>query len=336
MNPFAGVEGPINAYATGVDLPDPPIMIAGHRDRRDEELMGHIDGLQGWIWSHAKGGPPTTAIAHAMEHCWRVHHQVVFESLPEAADAITAWAEAANALLFFPDATLRTPRGEILVGESPDEGVDVPYPEEGWARKARTETALQTAGVQCGPHLPPSPGESEVVVRDPKDVLARARALIFVALRASSLAEKQPIPLADLEAKFPAGLFTEYESSFLEATDVPDEALPQFSWRYEALTVLLWALVLVPALPPPAGVCDTGQLIGVMTGDLPEAPTLRPLSEILDALDSHYRMHWWIRTCEGAGKETPLIHGVVHERRKAFSWLIRLGELDWENIPLPT
>lgn len=54
------------------------------------------------------------------------------------------------------------------------------------------------------------------------------------------------------------------------------------------------------------------------------------------SVGAHYRMHWWVRTCEGAGQPSPFIHGVVQERRTAFTWLIRLGELDWENMPLPT
>jgi len=336
MSPFAGVEGPINAYATVVQLPDPPLPIVAHRDRHDGELMEHLSGLQGWIWSHVQDGAPSPIVAHAMEHCWRVHHQVVFEMTPGADAGLADWAEGANALLFFPDSTLRSARGEVLVGGLPTEGADVPYTHDGWARKARNETTLQTMGVQCGPQLPPSPGASEVIFREADEVLARANALVTVALRASSLAEKNPIPMADLEARFQNALFTEYETSFLGAEDVPAEALPQFSWRYEALTVLLWALELIPDLPPPSGICDTGQLIGVMTGDLPSEPRLRSAAELLDALDAHYRMHWWVRTCEGAGQPSPFIHGVVHERRTAFTWLIRLGELDWENIPLPT
>jgi hypothetical protein len=58
---------------------------------------------------------------------------------------------------------------------------------------------------------------------------------------------------------------------------------------------------------------------------------------ILDALDQHYRLHWWVRDRNTRGEATPGVEpGVVVERRTAFSWLVHQGGHSWDEIQLPT
>ena len=65
---------------------------------------------------------------------------------------------------------------------------------------------------------------------------------------------------------------------------------------------------------------------------------LRPISEILDALDSNYQMLWAARQAGVAGKEIPagLDGGVLVERQHALNWLIRWGGAAWDDVDTPT
>ena len=68
------------------------------------------------------------------------------------------------------------------------------------------------------------------------------------------------------------------------------------------------------------------------------ATRLRPLPELLDALDSVYRRHWLVRQARLDDQPAPIgLHpSVVYERHYALNWLLRFDEQDWDEVGTPT
>ena len=122
-----------------------------------------------------------------------------------------------------------------------------------------------------------------------------------------------------------------------------EEAIAKFGWRYEAAYLLEWALGLVDALPFPDAICDvplTSRTL-LQAGDLQgalHAAHMRPDSEILDALDQHYRLHWIVRQAQVQQQPAPagLNADVLMERHHALNWLVRFEGNDWDDVDTPT
>ncbi len=107
--------------------------------------------------------------------------------------------------------------------------------------------------------------------------------------------------------------------------------------------MLEWALGLVDALPFPDAICDvplTSRTL-LQAGDLQgalHAARMRPDSEILDALDQHYRLHWIVRQAQVQQQPAPagLNADVLMERHHALNWLVLFEGNDWDDVDTPT
>lgn len=246
----------------------------------------------------------------------------------------------------FPDGSVRDPMGRVLQSAAGEEDAEasVPYPPEAWERKKRSERLLEHRDLRVPSHLPPIVSEPELRLRTPQDVAGRALALFLVAIRAESLATGEPLSGVELKARVPAGFdyLSPAERSFLDAEAPSEHEIGQLSWRYECLYLLEWALGLIEALPFPGEICDVPLAARIIldcpgTELLAEA-RLRDATEILDAVDLHYRMHWLLRQAQIDQTEPPneLDGGVVSERHYALNWLVRFEESDWDVVDTPT
>lgn len=331
---FGEIGGPLNLYCTIVDLPAAPVPVRAQRDRSDPELAGHLEGFCGFVLSQVQGAP-TPSQAHLVEHLWRVHNHLVFDIGPEHEAAVTAFAVAANAVMFLADGTVRAPDGGIIVGPNGGDA-DTPHPPAALARSQAVRARLEQQGFITPEHSPPSPCEAEVRLRSPQDVWARASGLAIAALRAESVASGDPIDPRDLGTRLPLAELSDHEAAFVQMEHPPSDMLPAFTWRYESLAALQWALGLQETLGSPDTLCDAA-IVARRMFDTQVSPALRSASEILDALETHFRLHWWVRQAEMEGRSPdPLVGGVIHERRVALQWLIALGQFAWDEIPTPT
>lgn len=338
----------INAYCTTASLPkiDFPHRLNGSRDLSDPELSEHLSGFIGYVRSRGDG-EMSRAKYHVMRHIQRAQHHLSFSVDESLLDSVSAWAGAANAILFMTDGSIRDPHGRILVSGSDgtaEPGAEVPYPVEAWERKARTEALLAAKGIAVPNHLPPLVSEPELRQRAPKEVAGRALALFLVAVRAESIATNKAIPVAQLQEKFPhaPAYCSPKEIDFLKQDNPPSSTNTQFSWRYESLFLLQWALGLSESLSFPDAICDVPALaqtaIESNSTAFLQAARLRPAGEILDALDLHYRLHWLVRQAQIDQKPLPaeLNEGVILERHYALNWLVRFEDSDWDEVDTPT
>ena len=339
----------LNAYCTVGDTPKPafPHVINGRRDLSGGELAPHLNGMMHLLAEQGQGAMSRTRY-HVIRHLQRTQHQVSFAVDPSHMADFHKWAEAANAIVFMADGSVRDPQGRVLLapagnGEGDPKAV-VPYPPQAWQRKARSEEQLAARKVKVPADLPPLVSEPELRLRTPEDILRRMLALFVVAIRAESLTGETPIPVAALQERFPpafAGL-TDAERDFL-AKDAPtQQEVTQFLWRYEAILVLQWALGLQSELPFADAICDVSSISSTViergTEGLRKQLGARAASEILDALDLHYRQHWASR--QAILKKTPvpanLNDGVLQERHHAFNWLVRFEDREWDDVDTPT
>jgi hypothetical protein len=337
----------VNAYSTLASVPAPPFAhrMHGRRDDTDPDMRAQLGGFLHYLQSLGEGKLTSTRY-HAMRHIQRTRHQLSFGVGPGDAPALAAWALEANALLLLPDGQLRDPHCKILVSStdgSAEPDAVVPFPPAAWQRKVATEEALAARKLHPAATLPPVVAEAELRLRTPQEVGRRAIALMAVAIRAESLASGNALPLAELERKLPGlrDALSPVETAFLATEEPADTELPQFSWRYESLQTLEWALGLAE-LPWPGQPCDAGLVSRALLDRIKHASSgklrLRPAAEILDALDLHYRLHWLVRQARLDGKPlTPGIDpGVVSERHQALNWLSCFENASWDETDTPT
>lgn len=338
----------VNAYCTKGAIPECqfPHQLNHRRDLSDPELVQHLNGFAGYVESRGNTGM-SRAKYHVIRHIQRTRQHLSFSIESSQMAAASDWAVRANALLFLPDGHVRDPKWRILVsaidGDS-DQDAEIPYPVEAWERKARTESFLATKNLSVPLHLPPLVSETELRLRDPQAVAGRALALFVVAIRAESLATNDPVPVSHLRDHFPVAFtwLTQSEQSFLNSEKPTATEVAQFAWRYECLFLLIWALGLVENLPFPGAICDvslTARLITTLDQDeFLKTATMRSASEILDALDLHYRLHWLVRQARHTNNQVPASceGGVILERHYGLNWLVRFEDSEWDRVDTPT
>jgi len=338
----------INAYATVAALPplDFPHELLGRRDLSDPELAGHLQGFVGYVLKRGDG-QMTRPRYHLMRHLQRVQQHVSVSIPATNQAAFWRWAEQANAVMFLVDGSVRDPQGRVVIDAAgnQDEQAQIPYPPSAWQRKTRSESLLEQHGIRVSPTLPPLISETEVNLRPAAEVAGRAMALLTVAVRAESLkSDEGPLTIARLKERLaPAFAYlTPQEQAFLDEETPDEKAIVQMTWRYESLALLGWALGLLPTLSLPPGICDVPGLVRIFletaSEQWPTQAQLRPATEILDALDLYYRLHWVTREAS-LGRGNPpaeFMPGVVQERHYALNWLVRFENADWDDVDTPT
>jgi len=340
----------INVYST-VKEPAPlafPHILNDRRDLSDPELSEHLEGFVGYVLS--RGDQKMTHIRyHVMRHIQRVRHQFSITVEDEYLDDFSTWAWESNSIVFLSDSTVRDPNGRILIqpdGSEPDAEAQPPYPEDAFKRRDRTNEQLQKRLVPVSEGLPPVIGLAEALPRSAEEVAGRALALFAVALRAEAISSGEDLPVAELQAKLPAAFryLSPEETEFMHSSSPQEQHVVNFVWRYEALSLLLWALGSLDVLSFPSGICDVPliaeKMLSVDQHVFIENAALRSTEELLDALDLHYRLHWAAVEARVNKKKTleGLDEGVVSERHHALNWLLHFqnNNVDWDEIDTPT
>lgn len=189
------------------------------------------------------------------------------------------------------------------------------------------------------PHFPLV--DNELAARSSNDVVRRLAALSAV----SAVAHGCPPSLAVqwLEAEGVIGALSRSEREYLGKED--HAATDDEAGRPEAIHALAWAVRLMPSL-------DFGQLCPEsLVNEVPHPPgrygplgvatvaasaSVRPVAELVAALDLAYCLHWAVADASLRSQPTPghVPGWVVVERRRALEWLLTPG--DWDDLSLDT
>jgi hypothetical protein len=206
-------------------------------------------------------------------------------------------------------------------------------------RKNRSIEILQAQNVPFIEHLPLRYETNEVIPRDKKEVIERLACSFTSIMCALSIGKKEYteqdrvyMTQDFLSNKYHAlELLTPMEQQVIAGT-ISEAGAINAAWKYESIWVLLWALGVVEELSFPNQICDCDLVMGTMErfknlDDFMANTTLRPMEEILQALDLHYRYHWAAVNARVNGSDPAGIdEGIVMERRAGLEWLCCKGE----------
>ena len=213
------------------------------------------------------------------------------------------------------------------------------YPQDALDRKARSEAILAAEGVPFMWWLYPITMK-EVKMRSQEEVAYRALSKMIVAVKGEGL--KQEILESVVKNYGLKDHFSPKETRFIEDPNPTQFDRLQFSWRYEAGWVLLWALGFVEKLERPDKMCDVPMAARFVsqrtTKQFLADSKLRQAEEIVQGADLILRYNWAVRNARLSQQPPPagLDPGVVQERHHAFDWLIGFFDTGWDDVNTST
>ncbi|WP_046213524.1 DUF4272 domain-containing protein [Paenibacillus wulumuqiensis] len=220
----------------------------------------------------------------------------------------------------------------------------------GEIRKQRSNQWLESRCIPVNATLPALLGDELADgLRTRDEVAARAVAICITAVKGECVGAGETTEMTRelinrIIRQYDANrFFTPEEQAFIEQDQPGQEAAARFSWRYEALWVMLWALGHVDTLGEPTEICDVARTVGILQqfdsfAAFREGSRLREAAEILDAADLIYRYDWACVDSRVHQRPVPggLDAGVVYERHYALNWLTGYLGQDWDHVRTDT
>jgi len=212
--------------------------------------------------------------------------------------------------------------------------------EEQRARKERSEARLRAEGVPVSAGLPVIADKTTAKLRTKDAIVDRLFALTLVAVKGEGLEQDRVIKFqAELGA---APLLSPEETAFVALAAPNEHQRAKFSWRYEGVGVLHWALGYVAKLEKPGAIVDAGLMVKLLREPGParyraEAKP-RSIDEILDEADLVYRYDWACVDARVSKKAPPkgIDCEVVVERHHALNWLYGYQNQAWDDVSTDT
>jgi hypothetical protein len=206
------------------------------------------------------------------------------------------------------------------------------------ARRSKNTAFIKLAGLPTMDELPVVEDEAKLEPRPKEEIASRCLATEICALKGESDDQKL---IASIVARWHAdSLFSPKERAFVDDAMPTEQALADFAWGYEHVHVLLWALGYLRELKAPNAIADVPKETVIVRDEgtnLARDAKPRPLSEILDAADLYYRLHWAEIELRQAGKKSDKVNGeIIQERHKALNWLIRYMGQAWDDVKTDT
>lgn len=222
---------------------------------------------------------------------------------------------------------------------------DMLYLDEGVSRKARNEELMRSEGFLVDAQLPPLPPVKRELFRSITDCCKRAIALKVVGMKGEGLASC--LWESELSLHAQKSYFTEEEWRFLNSQYEPpidgyeeedDFFLKsiRYSWSYESLWTILWALGYVVDLGRPDHCVHVEGVLDLMRNhgsrSLKSRALPRERDEVLDALDLSYRYYYLAKEALSVLKRPQgnIDLQVAEHRVKALIWVA--GAKDWDEL----
>jgi hypothetical protein len=189
--------------------------------------------------------------------------------------------------------------------------------------------------------LPFTEADDEVTLRSKDEIVDRAIALCYVALKGEGVEQQF---LDDFESRYNVkDKLSPEEREFAFSSTPSQQQKTNAVWRYESLQVLLWALGYIDKLDYPDSICNVAQVVSVFKTykddqSFRQHVQLRTKKEILDQTDLIYRLDWAVVDARIKNQPAPgkLEAGVVYERHYSLNWLTNYMEQAWDDISTDT
>lgn len=202
---------------------------------------------------------------------------------------------------------------------------------EARARRARTIESLARVGVRIPDGLSLVESEREALTCSAADAKRRALAL-YRTFRETCGAPELAVEHDDAVAAYVEEELTPREREAIAKGDRSHAGM-----GVEALWALLFALGAAPSLAPLGADCDAEAALDTLDALTARGPlddgSLRPLPEILDALDQHQCLAWALADRRGA-LPAPMKGYVVQMRLRALRWVVMDQFAEWDEVAL--
>ncbi|ANF97890.1 hypothetical protein AR543_18950 [Paenibacillus bovis] len=269
-----------------------------------------------------------------------------------------------DGLLFWGGGQLLNGQGELVLDANGNSGVEdyivtahtshlhneFQITPTGESRKQRSNTYLEKQGIPINTTLPARLGDEQASrIRTRDQVAERAVAVCITAVKGECVGAGETAAatrelISQIIQQYKADrFFTAEEKAFIEQEQPGEDDVVRFSWRYEALWVLLWALGYIDSLEKPTQICDVPEAVSIVQqfdsfAAFRDGAQLRIASEILDAADLIYRYDWACVDSRVHQRPIPggLDAGVVHERHYALNWLTGYLDQEWDDVRTDT
>jgi hypothetical protein len=205
------------------------------------------------------------------------------------------------------------------------------------ARKQKTEILLKEKGIPYIDWLPLSEAEEDVHPRTTQEI--GERIICLFCLSGTAFSEGVTSFIEYLKKHKLWSSLSKEERVYLSNPTYGNQAQINATWRIEALYLLVWAVSLVPELPFPPVAADINDFIDALPGsgedpdDFINSLTLKPISQIMDASDLIYRLHW---ATNQPDCPSDIDGGVVREWHHAINWLTNYDGESWDWVATDT
>jgi Domain of unknown function (DUF4272) len=209
-------------------------------------------------------------------------------------------------------------------------------------RKLRSEAIVKSKAIPFLESLPCIETDEKTELRSPEEI--GIRMVCLFCLIGSAFSPSLKTYKTYLQKHRFWNHLTPEETQFLHSPTPNAGTVTNFTWRCEALFLLMWAVRLVEKLPWPDRETPTNEILS-------RFPPLdhalwsfihnlgsRPKEEILDVSDLLYRLHWAVRNAQLDGQPAPsgLNQGVIFEWHHAINWITKYENLDWDDVRTDT
>lgn len=206
-------------------------------------------------------------------------------------------------------------------------------------RKKKNIKKIKDLGLPTLNELPVVEDSKSITPRDANEIANRAIALTIVAAKGEGL--EQEIINKIIKDWNIDNTFTKQEREFIDNLNPTNQQKVDFTWKYECLNVLLWALGYNESIPEPNEICDVVNDVKIVRENssekLVENSKLRTIEEILDMNDYYYRLNWAaVELRVNNNKSDKINEGIINERHYALNWLIRYLNLSWDEMRTDT
>ena len=207
-------------------------------------------------------------------------------------------------------------------------------------RKKQSENILRKNNIPYIEHLPFIEEESEVKIRQANEIAKRILILTYLCYVGEVPKAKQEVIDFLKSENLWESVSVEEQRLFNETMGDQDKA--NVSWRSESIWLLLWSINKIDKLDLPYQSIKVQDVVKFLppfmtsTKEFINSATIRKTSELLDAADLLYRLHWATRQSQlTKTNTTKLDPSVVYERHYAINWITFYAD-NWDDVTTDT
>jgi Domain of unknown function (DUF4272) len=229
--------------------------------------------------------------------------------------------------------------GIFDIFKKPDNGNN---PKKAEQRKKQTEKYLKFLNIPFIDHLPLIEEESEVKIRTAQEIAERILVLVYLAYFSEVPDERENV-IDFLKTNSLWDKVSQDEKVLFQKEELTDQETANISWRSEGVWLLLWTINKVDKLELPTEQVEISEIVSRLPKFLTDpsefikAAIVRPTTEILDASDLIYRLHWATRNANLNNQPMPasLDLSIIMERHYAINWVTIYAD-KWDEVSTDT